>query len=174
MYIAISFVMAVIPSVLLVCYYYRQDNKKPEPKGLVIKIFILGIVCVIPVIFLESLACLFNRMFAWSPVLFNMVRAFIVAGFCEEFIKLRVVKIYAYNDIHFDEVMDGIVYTVVASLGFACIENIIYVMSTNLQVAVFRAVTAVPMHAVCSGLMGYYIGKAKFCRIRERGEYLYL
>jgi len=162
MYIAFSFVMAVIPSILLVCYYYRQDKKRPEPKGLIIKIFLLGIVCIIPVFFLELLAGLFNRVFIWSPVVFYLVRAFVVAGFCEEFIKLRVVKKYAYNDIHFDEVMDGVVYTVVASLGLACIENILYVMNTNLQVAVSRAITAVPMHAVCSGLMGYYIGKAKF------------
>lgn len=174
MYIVISLVMAVIPSVLLVYYYYRQDNKKPEPKGLIVKIFLLGVISIIPVLFLESLAHLFNRLFIWTPVLYYLIRAFLVAGFCEELIKLMVVKRYAYNDIHFDEVMDGIVYTVVASLGFACIENIIYVMNTNLLVAVIRAFTSVPMHAVCSGLMGYYIGKAKFAVLRKEEKAFFL
>ncbi|MHC4131072.1 MAG: PrsW family intramembrane metalloprotease [Planctomycetota bacterium] len=168
MYIAISFLMAVIPSVLLVCYYYRQDSIKPEPKGLIIKIFLLGIASVVPVIFLEFLASLFNQLFTWSPVLFYLVRAFVVAGLCEEFIKLCVVKRFAYNHVYFDEVMDGIVYAVVASLGFACMENIMYVMGSNIQVAVIRAVTAVPMHSFCSGLMGYYIGKAKFAGSKKQ------
>jgi len=172
MYTMISFVMAVIPSVYLVCYYYRQDKQKTEPKGLVVKIFLLGILYVIPVIFLELLAGLFSRLFLGSPILFCLVRAFIVAGLCEEFIKLMVVKKYAYNNVHFDEVMDGILYTVAASLGFACLENILYVMSTNLQTAVIRAVLAVPMHAGCSGLMGYYIGKAKFAQSKKEEKNL--
>ncbi len=172
MYTMISFIMAVIPSVFLVCYYYRLDKQKPEPKGLIVKIFLLGIFCVLPAIFLELVAGLFNRLFFWSPILFCFVRAFIVAGLCEEFIKLMVVKKYAYNNVHFDEVMDGILYTVVASLGFACIENVLYVMSTNLQTAVVRAVLAVPMHAGCSGLMGYYIGKAKFAKSKKEEKNL--
>jgi RsiW-degrading membrane proteinase PrsW (M82 family) len=107
-------------------------------------------------------------LFIASPVLFYLVRAFVVAGLCEEFIKLCVVKKFAYNNVHFDEVMDGIVYTVVASLGFACMENILYVMGSDIQVAVLRAVTAVPMHSFCSGLMGYYIGKAKFAESKKQ------
>jgi RsiW-degrading membrane proteinase PrsW (M82 family) len=160
--------MAVIPSVLLVCYFYRQDSIKPEPKGLIIKIFLLGIVSVVPVIFLESLVSFFNLLFVSSPVMFNLVRAFVVAGLCEEFIKLCVVKKFAYNNVHFDEVMDGVVYAVVASLGFACMENILYVMGSDIQTAVLRAVTAVPAHAFDSGIMGYYIGKAKFAESKKQ------
>jgi protease PrsW len=58
--------------------------------------------------------------------------------------------------------MDGIVYTIVASLGFAVVENMLYVIRTGIVVALLRAVTAVPLHALASGLMGYYLGVAKF------------
>ncbi len=68
----------------------------------------------------------------------------------------------------FDEVMDGIVYTVVASLGFACFENVMYVMSGGVGVALTRAFTAVPLHAFCSGIMGYYIGMAKFDQANQK------
>ena len=172
MYTTISFIAAIIPSIILVCYYYRLDKQKPEPKGLVIKMFFLGILCVIPAIFLELLAIKFNQLFLWSPILFNLVRAFVVAGFCEEFIKLATVKKYAYNNVHFDEVADGILYTVVVSLGFACFENVMYVMSTGMETAIARAVLSVPMHAGCSGLMGYYIGKAKFAQSKKEEKKL--
>jgi RsiW-degrading membrane proteinase PrsW (M82 family) len=73
-----------------------------------------------------------------------------------------VVEYFAYHKDAFDEVMDGVVYTVVASLGFACMENILYVLPGGPLTALVRAFTAIPLHAFASGLMGYYIGRAKF------------
>jgi RsiW-degrading membrane proteinase PrsW (M82 family) len=64
--------------------------------------------------------------------------------------------------------MDGIVYTIVASLGFACLENIMYVSEGGMTIALIRSVTAVPLHAFCSGIMGYYIGKAKFSKTNSK------
>jgi len=153
---------AVIPTLLLVWYYYRQDTRKPEPKGLIMGIFGLGIVVTIPVIVVELLLGSFEWMFLDIPLLYHVFRAFVVAALCEEWFKLLVVKHAAYRNVHFDEIMDGIVYTVTASLGFACLENILYVLDGGLQVALLRAFTAVPMHALASGMMGYYIGHAKF------------
>jgi len=165
MYILISFSMAIAPALYLVRYFHKKDRAKPEPKQLIVKIFILGIFSTAPVVILEGLVVgLFGRFFRWSPLLNSLFKAFIVAGLCEEYIKLRVVKKYAYNNVHFDEVMDGIVYTVIASLGFACMENILYVMHGGIRVAILRAFTSVPMHAACSGIMGYYIGMAKFAQ----------
>jgi len=162
MHLFISLLMAIAPSILLVCYYYKQDMKKPEPKHLVMKIFFLGILFTIPAIILEIL---FDEVFGFvmrGTLVYDFIKAFIVAAFIEESIKLFVVNRFVYNHIHFDEVMDGIVYTIMASLGFACMENIIYVVEGGFTIALVRALTAVPMHAVASGMMGYYIGKAKF------------
>jgi RsiW-degrading membrane proteinase PrsW (M82 family) len=162
MHLFISLVMAVAPSLLLVCYYYKQDMKKPEPKHLVTKIFLLGIAFTIPAIILEML---FDEMFVFvmrDSIIYHLFKAFIVAALIEEVTKLLIVKWFVYDHDQFDEVMDGIVYTIMASLGFACLENIIYVIDGGFTIALVRAITAVPMHAVASGMMGYYIGKAKF------------
>ena len=160
--VLISLVMAIAPALLLVVYYYRQDKRKPEPKGLIVKIFFLGILSIIPAILLELAVSTLQDLVSWWRLGYYLFKAFVVAAICEELIKLWVVKTVAYNNVHFDEVMDGVVYTIVASLGFACMENILYVLDRGWTVAVLRAFTAVPMHAVCSGMMGYYIGKAKF------------
>ncbi|MCP4134968.1 MAG: PrsW family intramembrane metalloprotease [bacterium] len=165
--ILISLPMAAAPALLLVWYYYRQDREKPEPKGLVIKIFLLGIVSIVPAMLLEMLVQFLGSTLDNFPVLVNLFRAFIVAGLCEELVKLLVVKQFVYNKIEFDEVMDGIVYTIVASLGFACFENVLFVINGGLPVAIMRSFTAVPMHALASGMMGFYIGKAKFAGTKK-------
>ena len=163
MSVLVSLFLAVVPAVFLVRYYYRQDKGKPEPKKLILKIFFLGFVIVIPVSLLEFLISSYvEAYFAGTPLLFAFLHAFVVAALIEEFGKLWVVKRYAYKDVHFDEIMDGIVYMVIASLGFACHENIFYVLDAGWGVALIRAFTAVPLHAFASGWMGYYLGRAKF------------
>jgi RsiW-degrading membrane proteinase PrsW (M82 family) len=168
MYVLISAILAIVPALFLVWYYYRQDKQKPEPKGLITKIFLLGIVVTFPVIIVELIVGYFERVFVGIPLFLVLFRAFVVAAFCEEVFKLLVVKKYAYNKIEFDEMMDGVVYTIMASLGFACMENILYVTGGGIGVAILRAFTAVPMHAVASGMMGFYIGQAKFASDKHK------
>jgi len=91
---------------------------------------------------------------------------------CEEYIKLLIIRNYAYHKSSFNGVTDGIIYTVVVSMGFACMENIIYVMNGSWHNAIARGFTAVPLHAVCSGMMGYYIGRAKFAKTKEEEKSL--
>jgi len=162
MIIIISLILAIAPALLLVYYYYRQDRKKPEPKGLIIRIFLIGILSTFPILILELILSSLKGLFGGHPLLLAFFEGFIIAACCEEYIKYLVVKRYVYHDIHFDEEVDGIVYAVVASLGFACLENVIFVLDTNLATALVRAVTSVPLHALASGMMGYYIGCAKF------------
>jgi RsiW-degrading membrane proteinase PrsW (M82 family) len=160
--LTLSFLLAAAPALLLVRYYYRQDRERPEPKGLVVRIFLFGIVATFVAIPLELLMSLFQELLAEYPLLTALFKAFVVAALVEEYLKLTVVRVFAYRHRAFDEIMDGVVYTVVASLGFACMENILYVMGGTLGTALIRAVTAVPLHATASGLMGYFIGQAKF------------
>lgn len=163
MQVLISFICAIAPAIYLVWYYYKQDRNRPEPKGLVIKIFLLGVISIIPVVIVEIIVDRsFYKLLGWSPLMYAAIKAFLVAGLVEELFKFLVVKKFAYDNDNFDEVTDGIIYMIIASLGFACLENILYVMNRGLFVALLRAFTAVPMHAIMSGIMGYYIGKAKF------------
>lgn len=163
MYVFVSFIMAVLPAALLLYYYYRQDKRKPEPKSLLLKVFLLGVAGTIPVSIVEYFASeVFFDAFSGFPVFESFLQAFVVAAFLEEFFKMLVVMKFAFNNPHFDEVMDGVVYAIVASLGFACFENVVYVIDSGWTTALIRAFTAVPMHAAAAGIMGFYIGKAKF------------
>ena len=162
MYLLISLSLAIIPALLLLVYFYRRDHLKPEPKQLIVKIFLLGILSTIPIIIMELTLAVFKDFFSFHPLAGYAFRAFIIAALCEEGFKFIIVKQFAYNRVEFDEVMDGIVYTIVASLGFAVVENMLYVIRAGIVVALLRAVTAIPLHALASGLMGYYLGVAKF------------
>lgn len=68
----------------------------------------------------------------------------------------------AYRHSDFDHHYDGIIYGVAISLGFATIENIIYIFSNGIEIALLRAVFPVSSHALFGILMGFYMGKAKF------------
>ena len=100
----------------------------------------------------------------YKSILMLFISVFIAVALVEETVKWLVIKLLIYKSKHFDETFDGIVYAVFASLGFACIENILYVfLQGGVGTGIVRAVTAVPLHA-CTGItMGYFIGKAKLC-----------
>jgi len=167
MYSIFSFGLAVIPAVYLLRYFYKQDNLKKEPKGLIFKVFLLGVAATVPVIIIEIILTQFNNLLITNTVGYFAFKAFIVAAFSEELLKLTVVYYFVYNKVAFDEIMDGIVYAVTASLGFACLENVLYVINGGISTAIVRAFTAVPLHAVAAGVMGYYIGCAKFAESKN-------
>lgn len=154
----VNILLAVIPAVFLMIYFYRKD-KKPEPAVLIWKVFIIGFFSVIPAGLIEH----FIEPFTYisDPLTAIFARAFIMAALVEETTKLLVVKTFVYNKPQFDEITDGVVYAITASMGFACFENILY-SSGGTAVVLVRAFTAVPLHAVASGIMGYYIGLSKF------------
>lgn len=164
----LSITAAVAPALAILWYFYRQDRAKPEPKRLVLRIFFFGILSTIPVILLDMYLTNHLQIYLHMPgILYELFVAYVQAGFCEELVKLLVVLFFIYRHHRFDEVADGIVYTITASLGFACLENILYVVGKPFAVAVARALTAVPFHAVCSGIMGYYVGRARFTKFKS-------
>jgi RsiW-degrading membrane proteinase PrsW (M82 family) len=163
MKLLISISLAVIPVIYLLIHFYKKDNLRPEPKGLIFKVFVWGFLSTFIVAIIEIIVSTFN-IFRVFPLLSIAFSAFIVAGFIEEGAKLFIIKKTVYHNEKFDEIMDGIVYTITVSLGFACLENIIYVIGGGLTTAILRGLTAVPMHAFMSGIMGFYIGMAKFAK----------
>jgi hypothetical protein len=88
--------------------------------------------------------------------------AFVVAAIPEELLKLMVVALYCARRVSFDEPMDGVVYGATAALGFAALENVLYVAGGGLTAALVRSVTAVPMHAMMGAVLGYYVARARF------------
>jgi len=94
----------------------------------------------------------------------QFVKAFFVVGFIEEFSKYLMVRGFLQPRTVFNEPYDGIIYAVMVSMGFAAVENIMYVIQGGINVAFLRAFTAIPAHATFGIIMGYYMGKAKFSK----------
>ena len=150
-------VLAVAPPLLIAYYVYQKDKYDKEPKSLIIKSFLFGCLGIIPAIFLEIFAeGMFTNLFLY---------VFIGIAFVEEGVKYFFLKKYLFNKPDFNEPMDGIVYAVMISLGFATVENIAYVLNNEgqeMNVALIRMFTAIPLHAACGVILGYFVGLAKF------------
>lgn len=159
---------AVVPSLLLFWYVYARD-KRPEPHGLLLRTFILGAVICLPVVptarYLMSLGEELAATGTWGSAL---VRAFLGAAIPEEVFKFLVLYGYVWRKPAFDEPLDGVVYGATASLGFATLENILYVGEGGFAVAVLRALTAVPGHAFTGVVMGAFVGRAKLAPEGQR------
>ena len=150
--------LAILPPLLIAYYVYQKDKYDKEPKSLIIKSFLFGCVAILPAIFLETI---YNQ--SLFPNLFLYV--FFGIALIEEGVKYFFLKNYMYKKKEFNEPMDGIVYAVMISLGFATVENISYVFKYGEQglfVAITRMFTAIPLHAVCGVILGYFVGLAKF------------
>ena len=160
---------SLAPVFIILFYIYFRDKYDKEPLGLLIKALLLGIVIVVPVIFVERM--LMTMMPQSSKVAAAAYHAFVVAGSTEELFKFLVLYLLVWKNPNFNEKFDGIVYAVFVSLGFAGVENVLYVMDGGMQTALIRAITAVPAHAIFGITMGYYLGIAHMYQ-ELKGKYL--
>ena len=132
-------ILAVAPAITLVLFIYFFDKHDKEPISLLLKVFLFGALAVVPIVYVEDLLMTFN-IFPGLASAFYV--SFIVAGFTEEFFKRLVVMKIAFKNQHYSEKLDGIVYSVMASLGFATVENIMYVaisFKDDIYVGITRA-----------------------------------
>ncbi len=155
----------LLPVFILLFYIWEKDTR-PEPLAQLIKAVLYGILITIPIVFVEHIVQ--NILFgAGSPhtLLGTTLEAFFVAAIPEESFKLLALWLILRRNPYFDEHFDGIVYAVCIGLGFAGIENILYLFN-NLDswqsVAISRALMAVPGHYAFAVIMGYYYSKHHF------------
>lgn len=156
-------VIAIFPGIALALVAYLTDRFDREPVKLLLKTFAFGGLSIIPAVIIEGILSYVNPFTGILRIAFT---AFIIAGFTEEFVKRSVVMKLAYSNIAFNEKLDGIIYCVFASLGFATVENITYVVfrfATNPYVGISRGILSVPAHMLFAITMGYYLSLAKFC-----------
>lgn len=159
--------LAIAPGLAICLFIFHRDAYNREPKLNLIAAFLLGVAVTVPVYFAER----YFGAFTDHSISGTATLAFLVVAFTEELAKFAVLRLYAYPRKSFDEPLDGIVYAVVISMGFATLENILYVTHSarsgqGYQVAFLRMFLAVPAHATFGVLMGYYAGKAKFDQAR--------
>ncbi len=158
------FVIAVTPAISIAFAVYLSDRYDREPIGLLLKTFIFGALSILPTIVFEKFFMYLNVFGGTLGIVFT---SFIVAGFTEEFFKREIVLRIVYKNSNFDEKLDGIVYAIFSALGFATVENIMYVVfrfGYNPYVGVYRGVLSVPAHAIFAVTMGYYLSLAKFSK----------
>jgi RsiW-degrading membrane proteinase PrsW (M82 family) len=156
----VNTLIAAVPAIVILIYFYRKDTFRPEPKKLVFISFVYGIIIILPAAVLELL--LIPITSGMPQFSYALITGFGIAALVEEGLKYLIVVKWVVPRPEFDEITDGIVYTVAASMGFALFENILYSLNAPVSTALLRGVTAVPLHAAASGIMGYYLGAAKF------------
>lgn len=161
-------VLSLAPVGFWLWYFQMRDRLRPEPRALVLRVFILGGIAAIPAAFIElATVAATGLTFGGSTAADAFATAFIV-GVIEESLKFIAVLIGVYRHLEFNEVMDGIIYAVAASLGFAAVENLFYVLQGGVGVGLLRAFLSIPGHAFFGAIMGFYMGLAKFSGSRER------
>ena len=155
--------LAVAPIMIVVTFIYFKDKFEKEPIHFLLKNFLLG--AFVSVLITLVLSAILNNVYPLTDeksILQQFVKAFFVVALVEEFSKYIIVKFYAQKNKEFNEPFDGIVYAVMVSMGFAALENILYVFQYGFTTGITRFFTAVPAHATFGILMGYFMGKAKF------------
>jgi RsiW-degrading membrane proteinase PrsW (M82 family) len=171
--IAVLLALSTVPAFGLAAYVYVSDVTTGEPLSLLVATFLLSVLTATFAAVLNGAARpLFEPLGFLGTVLFF----FVIVGPIEETVKLLAVRLYAYTDERFDAVIDGAVYGAIAGLGFAVIENLLYIarsvdvaeLSLGLAtlgagdgIAALRALAG-PGHVVYSAFAGYYLGLAKF------------
>lgn len=157
---------ALLPIAILVYYINHKDRKSPEPTGQLVKAFFYGILS-IPLSFCMSIPLGLIGVYPAeaTSILGSVSTAFFGAAIPEECAKFFMLWLLLRKNRYFDEKMDGIVYAVCVSLGFAALENIMYLFTnaeSYVSVGIARAIFAVPGHFCFGILMGYYYSLAKF------------
>lgn len=161
MNILILFAFAVAPGVCIAIFIYLKDKHEREPLSLIVKTFFYGMAAVV-VTLIISIPLSNVVPIDDQDLEQQAVHAFLIVALVEEFSKYIFVRGILYRDPNFNEPFDGIVYSVMVGMGFATLENVMYVVDGGWGVAVLRMFTAVPAHAAFAVLMGYYLGLSKF------------
>lgn len=155
--------IAVLPVIILLTYIYKKDKFQKEPLPLLLAALGMGMLSVLPIVFVENFLSSVNPYEGVKGALYT---AFVVAGCVEEGFKLLFLYWLIWRNRHFDEYFDGIVYAVFVSLGFALVENVMYVFSGGFGTGIMRALLSVPAHFLFAVVMGYFFALAKFYKNR--------
>lgn len=172
-------ILGLLPSIIWLLFYLRKD-KHPESAKMVLKIFFYGMLSSVPAAFI---GWGFYQLKKWdmSNTWILLLNMFIVVGLTEEVFKYLVVRLKVLRDPEFDEPLDAMLYMIIAGLGFAALENILLFLSPRvfflplgetLSLAGFRWISATFLHALSSGILGYFLALS-FLRTEKRKKLLF-
>lgn len=160
------FSLALAPGCAIMIYIYLKDKHEKEPVGLLAISFLFGVLSILLTL---GISIPVNMLFLLRPesAVHQFFNAFFKVALIEEFSKFFFVRFILFNNKNFNEPFDGIVYAVMVSMGFATLENLVYVFQSGIVTGIIRMFTAVPAHATFGVLMGYFLGRAKFIHAKQ-------
>ena len=180
--IIIYIIFGILPSLVWLFYYLKKDMH-PEPKRMILQIFFWGSLITIPVFFVQiGLAYLLGQI-SLNPLVYALIYWFLVIALSEESFKYLVIRTKVINSPNLDEPLDIMLYMVIAALGFAAVENVLYLfapigpislndlISRTLAISFIRFIGATFLHTLCSGVVGYFLAMS-VCNTKRK--YLFL
>ena len=158
----LALIVSILPALIIaVLVYVYVDKYEKEPTGQVVLTFFIGVGLSLLAYFIEEFIHTHHPDYG-SNILLTFAYSFYGVSVPEELLKFLGVMTIPFRSKHFNEPIDGIIYTVMLGMGFATLENILYGYTYGLETIVVRSFTAVPAHGIFAFLMGYYVGKFKF------------
>jgi len=163
-----------LPSIVWLLFYLRKDVH-PESNKMIVKVFFFGMLAAFLAILLEKGFQEINLFMAGTLKANSILAIFLGGALIEEYVKYLAVRTSVFKNSELDEPPDILLYMIVAALGFAALENILVLSNYHpiltsakaLEVMSWRFVSATFLHALCSGLFGYFLALS-FFRTKRR------
>ncbi len=161
--LAIAFMGGILPSLLWLWFWLKQEENKPEPKAVLTVVFIMGMVAVLCVLPLQKLIQMYVTNPNWRLVSWAAI---------EEIMKYLAVIVILYKTNEIDEPIDWPIYMITAALGFAALENALFLIKpiasgstvVSLLTGQLRFLGSTLLHTVSSGILGIALGVALHLR----------
>ena len=156
------FALAMAPGIAICMFIYFKDKYNREPLGLLMLSFFMGVLAILPAVIFQIAFIKPVERIMGEGIYYTAVFSYLIVALGEEGSKLLALRLVPFRRKAFDDPFDGIVYAVMVSMGFATLENIMYVTNHGIGTGILRMFLSVPAHATFGVLMGYHIGLAKF------------
>jgi protease PrsW len=154
--------LAIAPGIFICFFIYAKDRYNREPLGLLLWAFVLGMLSTIPAVVIQLAMGNVPGTIGTTTAGATAFFAYCIVGLSEEASKFFMLRVFLYKSKAFDDPFDGIIYSVMVGMGFATLENILYVLQHGYATGVLRMFLSVPAHGTFAVLMGYFTGLAKF------------
>ena len=160
--------VAIAPGLALFSYFYLRKQIAKEPSRTLFHTFLYGAVMTFPIMFIQHV--FEEEMLFSSSFILNVL---FTSGL-EEFFKWLILLLAIYRHVEFEDAYDGILYGASVSLGFATVENILYLLTYGTDIAFIRALLPVSSHALFGVVLGYYFGRAKFADELDKKKFIFI
>lgn len=165
MFFVVILSAGIAPSLALLSYFYLRNQMSTEPRKTLLQAFIYGAIITFPIMFIQYV------LVEEQAITNEILKAVVLASVLEEFFKWLIIFVVILKHVEFDDPYDGILYGAAVSLGFATVENVLYLISFGIDTALVRAILPVSSHALFGVVMGYYFGKGKFSTTKRSKEF---